>query len=134
MDFNVAATGKKNQPSHVPPLNNKPETSHPCVDHLQIHSQNPPNGDGWFQRHEADQSKGLIGGRPSPPATPEPKPAASKRETGFRCGSGKTLDWYSNSVGLGLTVSVQRARTHALRKEIRCRDESSQKQSHNREG
>lgn len=27
-----------------------------------------------------DQSKGSIGGRPSPPATPEPKPAASKRE------------------------------------------------------
>lgn len=40
-------------------------------------------------------------------------PPRKERETGFSCGSGKIQDWYSNSVGLSLTVLVQCARTQA---------------------
>lgn len=145
----MAATGKKKKLtiSCAPFLKNKPETSHPCVDHRsKSFHRRPQRRDSWFRRREADQSEGLTGGRPSPPATPATKTSRLQmRRQDSETGSGKTQDWYSNSVGLGLTVLVQRARTHArthkrthtytLKKgKNSCGDESSWKQSHDKRG
>lgn len=72
-----------------------------------------------FWQHEADQSEGLTGGRTQPARQPrkrqtkqnppQKKAAASKRrETPIGCGSRKDSRLVF-SVGLGLTVSIQRA-------------------------
>lgn len=102
----------------MPPLKKKPETSHPCVDHhsKSIHKYLQTVKAG-FRRHEADQSESLTGSRPSPPVTPEPKPAASKEREDSDVAVKRletVFKQYSNSVGLGLTVLVRRARTHTL--------------------
>lgn len=106
---------QENQPSHVPPLKNKPETTHPCVDHRSepIHRnlQTVMAGSGGMKR--TNQKAWLGADQPSCHPWAKTSRPERGRGTGFRCGSGKIQDWYSNSVGLGIMILIQHACMHA---------------------
>lgn len=116
---------EKNQPSHVPPLKNKPETTHPCVDHrskpLHRNLQRRTAGFGGMKRTNqkawlvADPARLplLIQNRPPRRERDRMRPWKVSRLVFKQCGTG------FNSIGSACTHK----HTHTR---------SCGKQSHNR--
>lgn len=121
----MAATGK-NQPSHVPPLKNKPETTHPCVDHgsKPIHRTPSTRGRAGFGCVERTDQEARSAADPARlpllrRKTGRLEEERRRQDSGvaverFKTGIQTVWDWVSNSIGSACAHTRTSTHTHTL--------------------